>query len=146
MWVPAANHYKPVDKLVSPKVKGNYLQKEVSGSVIGDAIAHGKSVPANNLKLHSLELTKPKAPATDFQTTKLVRFKPDKKTDLSPTSYKPEAKLVKPRSISFTQPKSKLNTFATQHAKIKAFVPSPVAYNPDKADKIITLGARKGYK
>ena len=118
----------------------------MTGGVIGDAIAHGKSVPANALKMHSLELTKRKAPSPDFKTSKLIRFKPDKKTDLSPTSYRPEAKLVKPKSISFTTAKSKLNTFASEHARIKAFVPSPVAYNPDKADKLITLGARRGYK
>ena len=96
--------------------------------------------------MHSLELTKRKAPATDFKTTKLIRFKPDKKVELSPTSYKPESTLVKPRAISFTTAKSKLNTFATETANRKQFVPSPVAYNPQKADSLITLGARKGYK
>ena len=113
-----------------------------------DATAHGMAIPANNTKTPNLELYKRKAPSIDFKVTKTIRFKPLPKTDLSPTSYKPDManKIVKPRALAYSSGKEKLKTFVTRHTTSKAFVPSPNAYKPENADKYVTIGARKGYK
>jgi hypothetical protein len=75
-----------------------------------------------------------------------VRFKQEKRADMSPTLYKPIQKLTKPNVPNYSLEKSPLRNFITRHTNAKNFVPSPVSYNPDKADRIITLGARRGYK
>ena len=106
------------------------------------------SIPANNLKPTNLDSYRRKAPSTDWKTTKTIRFKPLPKSDLSPTSYKPDLanKIVRPKALAYSTGKEKLNTYITRHTSSKAFVPSPSAYNPDKADTFITIGARKSYR
>ena len=86
-------------------------------SIPEPASAYGLSVPANNLKATNMELYKRKAPSIDFNKTKIIRFKPLPKSDLSPTSYKPDlaTKITKPKSIALSVPKEKLKTFVTRH-------------------------------
>ena len=115
-----------------------------------DATAHGLSVPAANYKIPipEIESKKRKAPAADFKKTNTIRFKPPVKTDLSPTSYKPDLaeKFTKPRKLNYSIPKEKLKTYIVRNTEKKQFVPSPSAYKIEQADKFITLGARRSYK
>ena len=147
-WVPSPNAYRPDRKHTSPRTLGNYTQTDLQAGLISDATAHGLAVPANNLKTPNLELTKRKAPSTDFKVTKTIRFKPLPKSDLSPTSYKPDnaSRHVKPRALFYTQGKEKLKTYITRHTDAKTFVPSPSAYKIEAADRFVTLGARRSYK
>ena len=150
-WVPAPSAYKPDDKLIRPTVIGNYKTKDVTSGIMLDATAHGHAVPAAHYTLPRNDITSnvPKARSPDFKTTKSIRFKPMPKSDLSPTSYKPQAaieKYTKPRAVVFSVPKEKLKTYITRSVEKKAFVPSPNAYKIDGIEKFITLGARKSYK
>ena len=116
-----------------------------------DATAHGLSVPDAHYKIPRPDIvsSRRKSPSPDFKTTKTIRFKPKPKTDLSPTSYKPEAginKYTKPRAVNYSIPKEKLKTYIVRNVEKKAFVPSPSAYKIDGVEKFITLGARKSYK
>ena len=103
-WVPAPSAYKPdaADKIIRPTVIGNYKTKDVTSGIMLDATAHGMSVPAAHYKIPRDDITSnvPKTRSPDFAKTKTIRFKPMPKTDLSPTSYKPQAgieKFTKPR-------------------------------------------------
>ena len=95
---------------------GYQTQTDLQAGLISDATAHGLAVPANNLKTPNLEFTKRKAPSTDFKVTKTIRFKPLPKSDLSPTSYKPDnaSRHVKPRALFYTHGKEKLKTYITR--------------------------------
>lgn len=150
-WVPAPSAYKPDDKHTRPTVIGNYKTKDLTSGIMLDATAHGHAVPAAHYKLPRNDITSnvPASRSPDFAKTKTIRFKPMKKTDLSPTSYKPQAgfeKYTKPRALVFSVPKEKLKTYITRSVERKAWVPSPNAYKIDGIEKLITLGARKSYK
>ena len=87
-FIPGSNHYKLELKHTSKRTIGNYTQREPSMGIIGDATAHGMSIPSNAAKLTNLEFYKSRAPAYDWKVTKTIRFKPLAKTDVSPTLYK----------------------------------------------------------
>lgn len=53
-----------------------------------------------------------------------------------PCTYKPEE--IKSKAQLFSIPKGKVNNFMQDVLKNRSFVPSPSAYEPRKADKIIT--------
>lgn len=65
---------------------------------------------------------------------------------MSPALYKPSDKLVKNTAPLFSYAKSPIKNFVSQYTKDKNFVPSPNTYSPEKADKILTIGARRSYK
>jgi hypothetical protein len=65
---------------------------------------------------------------------------------MSPTLYKPVDKLIRESAPECGFSKCKISNFVAQYTKDKNFVPSPSAYNPEKADKRITIGARRSYK
>ena len=123
-WVPAPSAYKPVDTVTKPRTIGNYKTKDVTSGIMLDATAHGMSVPGANYNLPRPDALSNvrKAMSPDFKKTKTIRFKPLKKTDLSPTSYKPEVgfnKLTKPRHLTYSIPKEKLKTYIVRNAEAK---------------------------
>jgi hypothetical protein len=65
---------------------------------------------------------------------------------MSPALYKPVEKLVQNNAPNFPFAKNPVKNFIIEYTKRKNFVPGPSAYSPDKADKIITIGARRSYK
>jgi len=65
---------------------------------------------------------------------------------MSPALYKPIDKLIRESSPRCGFSKSKIINFVAQYTKDKSFIPSPNSYSPDKADKRITIGARRSYK
>ena len=121
-----------------------FCSKEERSGIVGEARYQGMSPPSHYNAIN-LNVIKSKAPSARLKT-ETIRFKPDKRTDMSPTLYKPSEKLTKPKNPNYSLEKSPLRNFISRHTNAKNFVPSPVQYNPDKADKIITLGARRGYK
>ena len=124
-----------------------YNRKEDKIGLFTEATYRGKQSPSfyNTVRF---DLYKQKAPIVDFKTTKLVRFQPPVKTDLSPTSYKADVSAHKfaTSNPNYSQPKEKAKSFINQYIKKKQFVPPPNAYKIEKADKFITIGARKSYK
>ena len=112
----------------------------------------GQSTPPhyNSIDLDKFKTTSPKY---DWKISKTVRISPLKKTpafkpEVSPMSYKAiEGKrYVNHSQPRYSYPKEKGKSFIEKSQKDKAFVPAPNSYDIDKAKKIVTLGARRGYK
>lgn len=79
------------------------------------------------------------------------RFKPFKKSsDPSPVTYSilaaQQNNKLRSKQPVFSVGKEESKSFVVRESKIKAFVPAPCSYDPDKSKGFVTLGARRGYK
>lgn len=93
----------------------------------------------------NIERIKNRAPITKL-LDKTVRFPERPKVDMAPTLYSPVGTLVQTASPRLTFAKVKRNNFVERYTKLKSLVPAPTAYNPEKAEKYVTIGARRSYK
>ena len=110
-----------------------------------------QQTPAGNAyKTDNYTFLKERRPIA-FMNHKVRRFKPlIKSNDPSPDKYSIVAaeqdKKTRMSSPSFSVGKAVNASFVTVATKSKSFVPCPGNYNPDNSKRVITLGARRGYK
>ena len=69
-------------------------RKEDKIGIFTEATYRGKQSPSHYNTVR-LDIFREKAPAPDFNKSKIVRFKPPVKSDLSPASYKADLSAIK---------------------------------------------------
>lgn len=133
-----------------PKVLGNYTQKSNGGGFSDEAVYQGMTTPSH---YPSIDLNIIKNRTIAHKIYKPKEAKPDNKIQKdnspSPFSYRKEDSIDKTQrtNISYGIPKSPKLTFTDYEIKKTKIVPGIGKYDVTKAyDKVLTLGARRGYK
>lgn len=132
-----------------PKVLGNYRSTQEGGGFSDEAKAIGMSTPSHypaidmdKLKNRTLatKIYKPKNGPGDNRIVK--------ENSPNPHTYRKEDAYDKTQStnIKFGIPKGPKKSFTDNVVKSASKVPGIGKYDITKADKVITLGARRGYR
>lgn len=130
-----------------------WCRRDSDRGIFTEAVVAGNSSPAHYGTVE-LERFKTSSPKYNWNQSKVVRIKPLKKTpadqpETSPSIYKHEEsfkKRIATRMPCYSTPREKGKSFIQRYQAQKAHIPSPSFYHIEKADKIVTIGARRGYK
>ena len=131
------------------KVLGTYTQKATGGGFTDAALFKGMTTPSHYNAV-DLNLIKNRTLATKIQKPKDA--KPDNKlhkdNSPSPFHYRKEDSIDKTQrtNISYGVPKGPKQSFTDFEIKKTKIVPGIGKYDITKADRVLTLGARRGYK
>lgn len=111
----------------------------------------GKCTPAAYSTVNNDRYRFKKANGIEFSRLKEKRFKPgvfEDKSKPAPGSYQPlkAEPVIRPKMAVYTVSKEKGGNFFSKTSKDRKWVPGPGSYKIDKADKFITIGARRSYK
>ena len=144
--VPGVGLYKVDSK--KPKIPGNYTQREQIGGVANEAIYRGLQSPSH---YNPVPIEKLKSRSPQWKITKPLK-EPErrivKNNSPSPVTYKQAEALdaTKPKSVKFKFTKTTKISYTDQEIKKSKVVPGVGHYKTEKADRIVTIGARRGYK
>lgn len=132
-----------------PKVLGNYLLKDTGGGFSDEAVFKGMSTPSHH---NVIDMAITKNRTISYKIQKPKDAKPDNKVvkdnSPSPFHYRKEDSIDKTQrtNISYGIPKGAKTSFTDTEIKKTKIVPGIGKYDITKADRVMTLGARKGYK
>ena len=129
------------------KVHGTYTQKSPITGVVAEAQYNGMSSPSHynsvdiNLikqKYRTARIYKPKAEKGDWKVVQ--------NNSPSPVTYDFEKLKQMKRGLNCVINKSPKTNFTDIEIKNRKNSPGVGRYNPEEADRRITIGARRGYK
>ena len=137
--------------LKKKKVQGSYTKKEVGGGIFDAAVA--AATPDFKDPVDMNKVYKSRIPSAiifkEHAVTDLVKESKNKIKSPSPVTYKKEASYdstQSPRVVQHAFVKTVRKNFVEEQNHKKKNFPGVGKYDTTKADKMITIGARKGWK
>ena len=144
---PGVGKYELIGK---KKIMGNYTYATVGGGFTDSAVFQGQQSPSHypTIDMNTVKNRVLSTKITPFKGDKEAMYKFKKNDSPSPFSYRnfDSFKSTQPYSKNYTISKTKKNNFADEESGRKKYIPGVGKYDVVKADRVITLGASRGWK